>query len=426
MADRIVLHIDMDAFFAAVEERDKPRLRGLPIVVGADPKGGKGRGVVSTANYLARAYGIRSALPISTAWRLSEEAVKKGKPRAVFLDVNMRRYAEVSRAIMDYLRGVIANNARPTERFQSFGRANGRQNNANRPMGGMLEQASVDEAYLQLGELEIRNPNSEIRNKSKIQNSKYDAWGIAEQKAIVIKEHIKKEFGLTCSIGVGPNKLIAKIAAGVRKPDGLTVVKPEAAQAFLDLMPAGAIPGIGPKSAEALARLGARTIRELRGLSREKLQTLFGKWGLGMYERARGIDESPVVAEYEAKSIGEQETFEEDTLNPTILVAKLKELAHGVHRRLLADGKRFKTVSIVVRFADFETKTRARSLGGSHGGEEALGVIEREALQLFLPFLDRRENPHRRRIRLLGVRVEGFDGEEKLKEREKPQQRKML
>lgn len=362
--DRIILHIDMDAFFASIEENDKPRLKGLPIVVGADPNEGKGRGVVSTANYAARVYGIHSAQPISTAWRLSEKAASAGKPRAVFLDVNMRRYAEISHAIMDYLR----------------------------TQGDVVEQASVDEAYV-----EMRDEKGEMRN---------EVWERAKEKAQKIKAHIKKEFGLTCSIGIGPNKLISKIAAGTQKPDGLTVVQQEQVQEFLDPMPASTLPGIGPKSTAALQKIGIVTIQDLRKLSREKLHELFGKWGLSMYDKARGIDESPILAEYEAKSIGEQETFEVDSLDPVFLLGRLKALTKSVHERLLREAKQFKTISIVVRFEDFETLTRAHSLDASVGGTKSGIIIEREALQLFMPFLDRRENPRHKRIRLLGVRIE--------------------
>ncbi len=359
MSERIVLHLDMDAFFAAIEERDKPRLKGLPIVVGADPKGGAGRGVVSTANYKAREYGIKSALPISEAWRRSEEAARQGKPRAVFLGGSFSRYREVSREIMDYLRTQAA----------------------------VVEEASIDEAYIE-------------KSKFKNQNA---TWEEAEELAKKIKKHIWETQKLAGSIGIGPNKLIAKIASGFKKPDGLTVVRREEVQAFLDPLTVREIPGIGPKSGEILAKLGVRTIRDLRGLSREKLRELFGKWGEEMYEKSRGINESPVVADYEMKSIGEQETFERDTLDPNFLLGRLKEHAVSVHRRLAREQFLFRTVSIVVRFEDFETKTRVHTFRNATDDGKA---IESTTLMLFMPFLDSRENPGRKRIRLLGVRVE--------------------
>jgi DNA polymerase IV (DinB-like DNA polymerase) len=285
----------MDAFFASVEERDKPRLRGLPIVVGADPKGGAGRGVVSTANYKAREYGIKSALPISEAWRRSEIAFREGKPRAIFLEGSYRRYSEVSEEIMNYLRS----------------------------LGGTVEPASIDEAYVEL---------------KATSDKRHGTWKYAEEKAKEIKEHIKKKQGLTCSIGIGPNKLISKIAAGMDKPDGLTVIYPELVEGFLDPLSVREIPGIGPKSGETLAQMGIKTIKDLRGVAEEKLHELFGKWGGEMFRKARGIDDSPLVEEREAKSIGEQETYERDTLDPNFLVGRLKELSASVAKRLKAEG----------------------------------------------------------------------------------------
>ncbi len=381
---RIVMHLDMDAFFAAVEERDKPRLRGMPIVVGADPKGGLGRGVVSTANYKARAYGIHSAQPISIAWRLSEEAARQGKPQAVFLEPDFKAYSAASKEVMDYLRSKAE----------------------------VLEVASIDEAYLELRG--ARDKGLGTRN----------LWDYAEKLAKEIKEHIKKTERLTCSIGIGTNKLVAKIASGFRKPDGLTVVKPEAVQKFLDPLSVREIPRIGPKSQETLFKIGITTIQELRQLPEQKLKELFGKprrtiqnlkmksgsrplrasgWIEEIYRKAQGIDESPVVEEYETKSIGEQETYEADTLDSNFLTSRLKELSRSVFRSLQKEGFKFRTVSITVRFADFETKTRARTLKESVQDQK---ILETEALQLFLSFLDRRENPRKKLIRLIGVRVE--------------------
>ncbi len=365
MEKRIILHIDMDAFFAAVEERDKPRLAGLPIVVGADPKDGHGRGVVATANYKAREYGIRSAMPISEAWRRSEAAAAEGKPRAVFLLGRHRRYEEVSGSIMEYL-GTI---------------------------GGTLEPASIDEAYL-----EIKTQNSKLKT-----SNEKSLWKEAEKKAREIKTHILKTEKLTCSIGIGPNKLVAKIVSGFRKPDGLTVVRPEEIGVFLNPLPIREIPGIGPKSGGELERLGVRTIRELREIPKEKLIEMFGKLGFLMYERARGIDQSLVVSDYETKSVGEQETYDEDTIDPKFLLGRLKTISAAVAARAQEKNFAFRTVSITVRFEDFETK--ARSLTFTNPAE-GVRPLEIGALKLFLPFLDRRENPRKKRIRLLGVRVE--------------------
>ncbi len=356
---RIVAHLDMDAFFAAIEERDNPALRGVPLVVGADPKQGQGRGVVSTANYKAREYGIHSALPISRAWRLSEAARKRGQPAVMFLRVNMQKYASVSHRIMEILRRFVPH----------------------------VEQASIDEAYLDL--------------------SSTGSYEHAEALCRQIKEAIRVEEGLTASIGIGPNKLIAKIASGVRKPDGLTIVREHEAEDFLAPLPVRAIPGIGPKTEEWLAKQGIRLVQDLRRYSRDELYEMFGKRGIDLYEKARGRDDSPIEEAYEVKSIGEQETFERDTLDSKVLGDRLKAMCQDVAARLAEEGDvRFRTVVLTVRFADFETVSRSHTL---RVPTDSAKVLELEALKLLLPFLDARENPKGKRIRLLGVRVEKLD-----------------
>lgn len=363
--ERIVLHLDMDAFFAAVEERDNPRFAGRPIVVGADPKGGAGRGVVSTANYAARKYGIRSAMPITTAWRLAEAARTRGEPAAVFLGGGFRKYAEVSDCIMAIVRA--------------------------RPAVVAFEQVSVDEAYI---EFSIFND----------QFSKKDSWNKAKEFAQDLKREIYRKERLTCSIGIGPNKIVAKIASDREKPDGLTVVRPEEILNFLAPLPVRVIPGIGPKTEAALARRRIHTVEALRALPLEVLIGEFGRYGGDLYRKARGEDDAPVAEDDEVKSIGEQETLEEDTKDMNILTERLKALAAEVHRRFAKSGFRsFRTVVLTVRFADFETKSRAHTLPEPAATRI---IIEFEALKLLLPFLDRRENPRGKKIRLLGVRVE--------------------
>ena len=353
---RIVVHLDMDAFYAAVEERRDPTLRGRPIVVGADPKGGAGRGVVTTASYAARKYGIRSALPISRAWRLAEAARRRGEPEAVFVRGDHGLYREVSACIMAIAaRGADAH-----------------------------EEASIDEVYLDLSSL--------------------GDFARAEAHTRTLKAEILEREGLTCSAGIGPNKLVAKIASDFRKPDGLTVVLPEVVQAFLDPLPIRKIPGIGPKSEAILHGRGIRTIAQLRNLERALLLEWFGKWGEEMSERARGISDDPVSNEWERKSVGEQETFERDTLESSAVLARAQALAADVFARLRADGfAGFRTVTVTVRFSNFVTRNRSRTAESpltTRAGLEAL------AHRLLLPFFDERENPRRRKIRLIGVRAE--------------------
>lgn len=356
---KIIGHLDMDAFFAAVEELDHPRLSGLPIIVGADPKDGRGRGVVSTANYKAREYGIHSAMPISTAWRLSQKAKEQKKPEAAFLPVNFRRYEEVSAHIMKILR----------------------------KYSPLVEQASIDEAYFDL--------------------SSAKTFDEAEKIARKLKNEIKSGEHLTASIGIGPNKLIAKIASDFQKPDGLTVVKEKDILDFIAPLSIRKIPGIGPKTEQALNSRGIRIINDLRKLSRKKLEDLFGKWGLDIYEKARGRDDSPLSEEYEAKSVGEQETFDKDTINSTFIIGKLEEMCKSVLRSMSREGfKKFRTVAVTVRFSDFETKSRSHTLTKS---TNSLNTLKFEAIKLIMPFFDRRENPERKLIRLIGVRVEKLE-----------------
>ena len=346
----------MDAFYASVEEQRDPTLRGRPLVVGADPKGGQGRGVVTTASYAARKYGIRSALPISRAWRLAEAARRRGEPEAVFLRDDHVLYRAVSARIM-------ALAAAGADAF---------------------EGASIDEAYLDLSSL--------------------GEWDRARDHVMELKARILAAEGLTCSAGIAPNKLVAKIASDWKKPDGLTIVTDDAVQAFLDPLPIRRLPGIGPKSEGVLLRRGIRTIGELRAIDTSLLAELFGKWGEDMHARAHGVSDDPVSDAWERKSVGEQETFERDTLDAAFVLARGRALAADVFRRLRADGfDGFRTATVTVRFSNFVTRNRSRTVPAP-----ATTPAELEALahQLLLPFLDERENPRRRAIRLLRVRAE--------------------
>jgi nucleotidyltransferase/DNA polymerase involved in DNA repair len=205
-------------------------------------------------------------------------------------------------------------------------------------------------------------------------------------------------------VGIGPNKLIAKIASNEKKPDGLTVVREEEAEAFLEPLPVRKIPGIGPKTEAELAKLGVRLVRDLKRFSLDQLHEMFGKRGAEFYDMIRGRDETPIQESYEPKSIGEEETFARDTLDSILIGGRLKELCRDVIRRFTADGfSGFRTVAIKVRFADFETHTRAHTLPQP---ADSVAALEFEAWKLLLPFLDRRENPKQKPIRLIGARIE--------------------
>lgn len=356
---RIIAHLDMDAFFASVEERDSPQFRNLPIVVGADPSGGKGRGVVSTANYKAREYGIHSAMPISAAWRASERARIGGKPAAIFLPVNFSRYNEVSRKVMDVI---------------------GKYSEA-------VEEASVDEAYFDLGYA--------------------GSFASAGETAMRIKSEIGEKEKLTCSIGIGPNKLIAKIASGFKKPDGLTIVEESGVEGFLSPMGIRMIPGIGPKTEILLNKEGVHFVSDLKKISKEKMEKMLGKFGLDLYEKCRGRGESDLVICREAKSIGEQETFLEDTSDSGFIFERVKSMCASIIRRLvLEEFAGFRTIAVTVRFHDFQTQSRSHTLTiPCKSGK----ILEFEALKLISPFLDKRENPRKKSIRLIGVRIEKLE-----------------
>jgi DNA polymerase IV (DinB-like DNA polymerase) len=368
---RIIGHLDMDAFFAAIEERDNPRFAGLPIVIGSDPKEGKGRGVVSTANYKAREYGIRSATPITKAWQYSKNAEKQGKPAAVFLPVDFEKYGLVSENIFNILRECIK---------------------------GIIEPASIDEFYFDLSFISHSDHSDDIRRLGSLYFKK------AKEICLKIKQKIKDKERLTCSIGLGPNKLIAKIASDFQKPDGITIVPPKDAENFLNHLSIRKIPGIGPKTEILFSKMNAKKVSDLKKFSERQLYEMLGKWGLEIFEKIRGIDNSPIVETYKAKSVGQQETFEEDTLNAKIIFPKLESMAEELIDRLKKEGfAKFKTVAVTVRFSGFETKSRAKTI---ENPINSLNILKFEAMKLLIPFFDKRENPKIKLIRLIGLRLE--------------------
>lgn len=300
----MILHCDMDAFYASVEERERPELVGQPVIVGGSAEK---RGVVSAANYVARRYGVHSAVPAATAHRLC--------PHGIFLPPRISYYAEVSRQIRDIF-----------ERFTP-----------------LVEPLSLDEAFLDVTGSE-------------------HLFGSAVEIGRQIKQLVREETRLVVSVGVAPNKFLAKIASDLQKPDGFVVVEPEKVQEFLDPLPIERLWGVGKQSSKAFERLGIRTIGQLRQWPLESLQNRFGAYGEYLWQLAQGIDDRAVVPEREAKSISHETTFEEDIDDPEVLRAWLLDLTEQVAWRLRRNGLRGRTVQLKVRFADFSTITRSRTL----------------------------------------------------------------
>lgn len=338
---RTILLVDMDSFFSSIEMVEHPELVGLPVVVGADPKDGTGRGVVSTCSYETREYGIRSGMPISRAYRLC--------PDARFLPVDMALYQTVSGRIMKILRSYAY-----ADKFQ---------------------KVSIDEAFL-----DVKADDFE------------DAAGIARN----IKKEILAKEKLISSIGIGPNKLVAKIASDMQKPDGLTVVTPGEVQEFLDPMPVTKISGIGKKTEKTLKSMGIETIRDLRTYDVRKLVSGFGKWGYQMHDLACGIDESEVKEDFTVKSVGRELTFDEDTDDPAVILDSIDALAGETIAALIETGYLFRTVSVKVRFEDFDTHTRARSIGFLSSDLKLVADISKELVSEFIG---------EKKIRLIGVRL---------------------
>jgi len=345
MSSRIILHVDMDYFFAAVEIHENPKLKGKPVVVGADPKGGYGRGVVSTASMEARKYGLHSGMPISIAYRKC--------PNCVFLPVNFELYEETSARIMKILK----------------------------EYADTLEIGGIDEAFLDISSL--------------------GSFKDAEQLAKKIKEEIERKEQLSCSIGIGPNKLVAKIASDHQKPDGLTVVTPSKVTDFLWPLNVRKIPGVGPKSEKVLNEVGIETIGDLARMTVEQLKELFGKNGEALYELSHGIDKSPVVEFYETKSVGREFTFEKDTDDVSKIRRIMKEFVHQIHHDLVEQKLRFRTATLKIRYSGFETHTHSLTLKEATDEKERISELAEQLFECFIPL--------KKKVRLIGIRVSNFE-----------------
>ena len=334
---RAIVHLDLDAFFAAVEVLEDASLAGKPIVVGGSPEG---RGVVASASYPARAFGIRSAMPTYRALRLC--------PEAVVLPPRHRLYRDYSQRVM-----AVLGEASP-----------------------LLEQMSIDEAYLDL-------------------TDRIAHWEDGIELARQIQERVREEVHLSASLGVATNKLVAKVASDRDKPGGLTVVHPGKEAEFLAPLPVRVLWGIGPVTAQKLAALGVQTVGDLTLLEEGQLQARFGQYGLDLARRARGIDSRPVSTEHETKSVSQERTFRRDQSDAEVLDQQLEKLSQGVARRLERHGLAAATIGIKIRYADFTTLSRQMTLDVPTDDEQ---TIYRAASALF----ERVWKPGRP-VRLLGV-----------------------
>lgn len=341
---RIIIHIDLDAFYASVEQREHSEWQGKPVVVGADPKQGKGRGVVMTCSYDARKFGIRSAMPISKAYRLC--------PQAIFTPPNFPLYTAASDAVMNILRSF-------SDKF---------------------EQVSIDEAF--------------IDESGKFGNSHRDEL---ESFAAAIKKEIREKEQLSCSIGIASNKLVAKIASDFKKPDGLTIVANGNEKQFLSPLPVRKLIGVGEKTEAVLTGMGINTIGELAALPQDFLQKEFGKYGIYLHEAANGVDSSEVKENYEIKSINRNYTFEEDTKDEQLIFAAIDEMLEDAHNALTANNFCCKTVGIRVRFEDFETHTKEKTLNEATTDINAMKATIKKLLRSF--FSDKRK------VRQVGIRL---------------------
>jgi DNA polymerase-4 len=338
MTTREILHVDIDAFFAAVEQMDNPQLNGKPVIVG----GSTGlRGVVSTASYEARRFGVHSAQPMMEARRLC--------PQGIFLKVRMCRYQEISRRIHKILSSYTPK----------------------------VEPISIDEAFL------------DVTGCEKL-------FGEAEDIARAIKARIRKEIGLTCSVGIAPNKFLAKTASEMNKPDGLVVVREDEKESFLTNLPVSKIWGVGKATGRKLQQMGFYTIGDLRRLPLFQLKNIFGKLGARMYQLSRGIDDSPVITEKETKSISSETTFPHDISEKKIIENTLHDLSVEVASRLNNKNLWARSIQLKIRFADFKTITRSSTYEQATNSPNLIWQRARE-------LLDKKADFSYGKVRLIGL-----------------------
>lgn len=345
--NRFIFHCDLDCFFAAVEIKDNPQYKGKPVIIGADPKEGTGRGVVSTCNYEARKFGLHSAMPISQAYRRC--------PHGIYLRPDGKKYYKISKEVMDILE-TYSND------FQRVG---------------------VDEAYLELTEI--------VKNYEE-----------AEEIAKKIQKEIQDKISITISIGIAPTKSLAKIASDENKPNGITVVKPEKIHNFLKDMDITRIPGIGKKSKIYYYKKGIRKIGDIINTPLLKMIELFGKHGKWIWNVANGLDNRKVKEFHEErKSISAERTFFTDTDNFNEILSKFEDINKKIHKSIIKHQIAYKTITLKIRFEGFQTYTRSKTLPFHIQNEKyVLNII----LQLFREFSN-----NKKKIRLVGIKLSNLE-----------------
>lgn len=340
---RSIVHIDLDAFFVSVEQTLDPTLKGKPVIVGGHLR----RGVVSSASYEARPYGVRSGMSLVQARRLC--------PQAVFVQASFSRYRQASQRFMD-----ILNDTTPD-----------------------VEPMGLDEAYLDV-----------------------TGFGPAREVTLRIKERIRQELDITASAGIATCKVVAKIASDLAKPDGLIEVAPGQESSFLAPLAVGRLPGVGQKTEKVLAQKGVTTIGQLAALSLGALKQAFGAVGETLHKHANGIDESQVMPLSEAKSMGRETTFAEDTLDQGFLEATLRYLAERVGAELKSEDRQARCITLKLRYADFETVTRSYTLRTSSNHDHTIFETGKALLKKALA-------QRRKPVRLIGIRASNLSGEER-------------
>ncbi|MHA1728163.1 MAG: DNA polymerase IV [Promethearchaeota archaeon] len=344
--DRIILHCDLDCFFAAVEARDNPKYQGKPLIIGANPENGRGRGVISTCSYEARKYGLHSAMPISRAFNLC--------PNGIYLRPNFSKYGKVSEQVMKILKSY----------------------------SDIFQQTSIDEAYMDLTEF-----CSDYKEAKKI----------AED----IQKEISDKLEITCSVGIAKTKTMAKIASDYNKPNGVTVVEPNFSKLFLKDLDITRIPGIGKKTKFYFNKKGVKKIGDFFKIGQDQLIKMFGKRGTWIWNVITGQENRPVMESHSRKSLGKERTFLQDKTDRKKVIENLLNLNKKTHQKLREKGFYYRTITLKIRFKDFSTYTRSKSfLTHIRDEKVAMDMI----LKLFGEFFK-----DKRKIRLVGLQFSNLE-----------------